>query len=246
MTTNGTTNAYRTTARIVGAMYLAGFVFGIGGNVLIQSILGAPDPLSAVSANSMLVAFGAVLWLMPAVWDAAHGVLMFPVLKPHHERIAVGYLGFRIIDATFIAVMVLFILLQIPLGSEYLKAGADAPYLQALSTVFMQAQLYAYDIGMLTLGIAGSMLCYTLYRAKLVPRLLAIWGLVGYAIIFFGMVSDVMGSGLGLVSSVPGGLWEVFIGGWLIVKGFNPPATVPEPPGTTDIAETDKMSLSRV
>src|SRR5215218_2368389 len=84
MTINGTTNTYRTTARIVGAMYLAGFVVGIGGSVLIESILGAPDPLSAVSANSMLMA---------VVWDAAHGVLMFPVLKPHSERIAVGYLG---------------------------------------------------------------------------------------------------------------------------------------------------------
>jgi hypothetical protein len=245
MTINGTTNTYRTTARIVGAMYLAGFVVGIGGSVLIESILGAPDPLSAVSANSMLVAFGAVLWLMAVVWDAAHGVLMFPVLKPRSERIAVGYLGFRVIDATFIAIMVLFVLVQIPLGSEYLKAGADAPYLQALSTVFMQAQRYAYDLGMITLGIAGSMLCYTLYRAKLLPKPLALWGLVGYAIIFCGMVSDVMGSGLGLVSSIPGGLWEIFTGGWLIVKGFNPPAIVPEL-DATDIDETDKMSLSRV
>jgi len=66
MSEEGKTNTYRTTARIVGAMYLAGFVVGIGGNVLVQSILGAPDPLSAVSANSMLVAFGAVLWLMAA------------------------------------------------------------------------------------------------------------------------------------------------------------------------------------
>jgi hypothetical protein len=221
-------NTYRTTARIVGAMYLAGFVVGIGGNILIQSVLGAPDPLSAVSASSMLLAFGAVLWLMAVVWDAAHGILMFPVLKPHNERIAVGYLGFRIMDATFIAVMVLFILVQIPLGSEYLKAGADASNLQALSTVFMQAQLYAYDLGMITLGIAGSLLCYILYKARLVPRPLAIWGLVGYAIIFCGMVSDVMGSGLGLVSSIPGGLWEIFIGVWLIVKGFNPSAFASE------------------
>ena len=74
--------------------------------------------------------------------------------------------------------MVLFILLQIPLGSEYLKAAApDASSLQALSTVFAQAQLYAYEIGMSTLGISGLMLCSTLYKAKLVPRWLAVWGL---------------------------------------------------------------------
>jgi hypothetical protein len=96
-----------------------------------------------------------------------------------------------------------------------------------MSTVFMQAQLYAYDIGMITLGIASLMLCYTLYRAQLVPKPLAIWGLVGYAIIICGMVSEVMGSGLGLVSSLPGGLWEVFIGVWLIAKGFSAPAIAP-------------------
>jgi hypothetical protein len=85
---------------------------------------------------------------------------------------------------------------------------------------------------MSTLGISGLMLCYTLYKARLVPRLLAIWGLLGYAIIFVGMISEIMGSGLGLASSLPGGLWEVFIGGWLIVKGFSAPASAAEPAPT--------------
>ncbi len=124
MTTNGRTSTYRNTARIVGAMYLGGMVVGVGGIILFQSVLSAPDPLSAISANSMLLAIGAVLWLMAVVGDAAHGVLMFPVLKQHNERIAVGYLGFRIMDALFIAIMVLFVLIQIPIGSEYLNAGA--------------------------------------------------------------------------------------------------------------------------
>ncbi len=222
MMTKEQMNTYRTTARVVGVVYLMGFVVGIAGIGLFQSILGAPNHLATLSANSTLLAFAAILWLMAVVGDAAHGILMFPVLKPHNERIAVGYLAFRIMDAVFITIMVLFVLLQIPLGSAYLNAGAsDASALHALSTVFAQAQLYAYEIAMITLGISGLMLCYTLYRARLVPRWLAVWGLVGYAIILCGMVSDIMGSGLGLVSSIPGGLWEVFIGVWLIAKGFS-------------------------
>lgn len=237
-------NTYRTTARVVGMVYLAGFVVGIAGIGLFQSILGAPDHLSTVSANSMLLAFGAILWLMAVVGDAAHGVLMFPVLKPHNERIAVGYLAFRIMDAVFIAVMVLFVLIQIPLGSEYVKAAApDAAYLQALSTVFAQAQLYAYEIAMITLGISGLMLGYTLYRATLVPRWLAVWGLLGYAIILVGMVSAVMGSGLGDISSYAGGLWEVFIGVWLIIKGFNAP---PVPSARTTSSTTPTMTSPKV
>jgi hypothetical protein len=216
-------NLYRTTARVVGVVYLAGFVVGLVGNGLIQSILDAPNHLSTVTANSTLLAIGAILWLAAVVGDTAHGVLMFPILKRHSERMALGYFGARIVDAVFIAVMVVFLLLQIPLGSEFLKAaGSDTSYLQALSTVTVQASQYAYQIGMSALGLAGLMLNYTLYRAKLVPRLLAVWGLIGYAIIFAGMLSDMLGSGLGLASSIPGGLWEVFIGVWLIAKGFTP------------------------
>src|SRR6185437_9834831 len=183
-----TVNTFRTTARVVGAVYLAGFVVGVVGDMLIQSILGGQNYLSTVSANSMPVALGAIFWLMAAAGDAAHGVLMFPVLKRHNERIAIGYLGLRIIDAAFIAVMVLFKLIQIPIGHEYLKAAApNAQVLQALSTISVHASQYAYDIGMCTLGLAGLMLCYTLYRARLIPRSLAVWGLVGYAIILCGM-----------------------------------------------------------
>jgi Domain of unknown function (DUF4386) len=228
-------NTYRTTARIVGLLFVAGMVIGIGGNVLILSILGVPDPLSNVSANSMLVAVAASIWLMTFVGDAAHGVLMFPILKRQSERIAIGYLAARIVDAVFIAVMVLFILGQIPLASEYLNAGpSDASYLQALSTMFVDVNLYAYHIAMFTLGIAGLLLCYTFYRAKLVPRLLAVWGLVGYAIILCGSLLEILGFNLLSIHAIPGGLWELFIGVWLIARGFNPSAFVPESAGPDD------------
>ncbi len=238
MTTKEEMNKYRTTARVVGIVYLAGFVVGIVGNIMIKSVLDAPNHLATISASAMTVAFGAILWLLAVVGDAGHGVLMFPVLKQHSERMAIGYLAFRIVDAIFIAVMVLFMLIQIPLGSEYLKAAAsNASFLQALSAVSAQASQYAYQIGMSALGVSGLMLCYTLYRAKLVPAWLAIWGLVGYAIILVGMVSAVMGSGLGDLSSIPGGLWEVFMGVWLIAKGFSSSAFVPQATRISNLAE---------
>ena len=159
-------NSYRKTAITVGVIYLAGMVVGIGGNVLIQSILGAPDPLATLSANSMLVAAGAMLWLLAVAGDAAHGILMFPIL----------------------------ILLQIPLGTEYVKAGApDTSYLRQMSAVLTQAQLYAYHFGMITVGFAGLMLNYVLYRAQLLPRVLGLWGLGGYAVILCGSVLEALG-----------------------------------------------------
>ena len=219
------TKTYRTTAKVVGAVYLGGFVVGLVGSGLFQSILGptgASANLPAVAASSVLLAFGAILWLMAVAGDAAHGVLMFPILRRYDERIAFGYLASRIADAVFIAVMALFVLLQIPLASAFVKAAVtDASFLQAVSGLFAQGQVYAYDVGMIALGVSGLVLCYTLYRAKLLPRLVAGWGLIGYAILFVGMLSEVMGSGLGLASSIPGGLWEAFVGVWLIAKGFS-------------------------
>ena len=243
MSTKVTTNQYRMTAIVVGVVYLVGFVVGIGGEILFNSVLGAPNYLATLSANSLTVAIGAVLWLMAVIGDAAHGVLMFPVLKPHGERLAVGYLAARIMDALFIAIMVIFILLQIPLGHEYLNATApDMAYLQTLGRLFTQGQLYAYQIGMSTLGVSGLLLCSTLYKAKLLPRWLAVWGLIGYAVIFCGMLSEIMGSGLGLASSLPGGLWEIFVGLGLVVKGFKAPASVTDDAKTAVNAE--KVSLS--
>ena len=222
---------FRTTARIVGVLYLAGMVVGIGGNVLIQSILGGPDHLSTIAANSMLLALGAVLWLSTVAGDAAHGILMFPVLKPHSERAAVGYLGARIIDATFIALMALLILVQIPIGIEYLNAGSsDTSYIQALSAVLTKANLYAYEFAMITGGVAGLILCSMFYRTQLVPRLLAVWGLIGYAILLLGSVLQVLGFNLNSIQAIPGGLWELFIGVWLIAKGFSTSSQLPSEP----------------
>ena len=237
-------NNYRTTARIVGVLYLAGMVVGIGGNLFIQSILGTPDNLSAVAANTTLLAMGAVLWLSTVAGDAAHGILMFPVLRPHSERVAVGYLGARIIDATFIAVMALLILIQIPVGIEYLNAGSsDTSYLQALSTVLTEANLYAYEFAMITVGVAGLILCSMFYRAQLVPRPLAVWGLIGYAILLLGSVLQVLGLNLNSIHAIPGGLWELFIGVWLIAKGFSTSSQLPSEPtiSTTTSAATPPL-----
>jgi hypothetical protein len=147
-------------------------------------------------------------------------------------------------DAAFVAVMALFILFQIPLGSEYLKAGAsDTSYLQGLSTVFMQAQLYAYHFGMITVGLGGLMLCYLFYKVQLVPRILGAWGLVGYATILCGSVLEVIGLNLGLIHTIPGGLWELFIGVWLVAKGFS---SSPVPSERTTSSTTRIMTSPKV
>jgi Domain of unknown function (DUF4386) len=73
---------------------------------------------------------------------------------------------------------------------------------------------------MIFVGLAGLILCYSFYRSKLVPRFVAVWGLVGYATILCGSVWEVLGFDLHLLHTIPGGLWELFVGVWLITRGF--------------------------
>lgn len=189
MTTKEKVNTYRTTARVVGALYIAGFVAGIAG-----SVLSTPGQLDTVSAKSMMIAIGALLWVIAAAGDAAHGVMMFPILKQNNERIALGYFSARLVEAAIIAVSALFILLQIPLGGEFLKASAsEIPYLQSLSALLIQSQAYAYQIGMVALGMAGLTLCYGFYRAKLVPHFFVIWGFIGYVSFLIGICAGSLG-----------------------------------------------------
>lgn len=217
-------NTYRTTAKVVGALYILGFVVGIAG-----SMLSTPGQLDTVSAKSMMIAIGALLWVLAAAGDAAHGVMMFPILKQNNERIALGYFGVRIVEAAVIAVSALFILLQIPLGGEFLKASAsEIPYLQSLSVLLIQSQAYTYQIGMVVLGMAGLTLCYGFYRAKLVLQFFVIWGFIGYASFLLGSMLEILGFNLHLLHTLPGGLWEMSIGVWLIVKGFNSTVIVSE------------------
>jgi hypothetical protein len=236
--------AFRTTARVVGVIYLLGMAIGIPANLLILSILSGPDQLATIAASSMLLATCVVFWLLTVVGDAAHGVLMFPVLKQHSERSAVGYLAARIMDATFIAVMALLILVQIPIANEYLNAGAaDTSYFQALSAVFNHAYLYAYEFGMITVGVAGLILCQAFYRSQLIPRPLAVWGLIGYAFLLSGSVLQVLGFNLNSIQAIPGGLWEVFIGVWLIVKGFSTSSQLPSQPTTSSTTPVEAPPL---
>lgn len=185
-------NTYRTTAKVVGALYILGFIVGIAG-----SMLGAPGQLDTVSARSMMIAIGALLWVFAAAGDAVHGVVMFPILKQNNECIALGYFAARTVEAAIIAISALFILLQIPLGVEFLKVGAsETSYLQFLSVLFTQSQAYTYQIGMVALGIAGLTLCCGFYRAKLVPQLFVIWGFIGYVSFLGGSMLEVLGSNL--------------------------------------------------
>ena len=81
-------------------------------------------------------------------------------------------------------------------------------------------------------GVGGIILTYLLFVSRLVPRPIALLGLVGYVLLTVGVPLDLLGlldmsQGAGLLLVVPGGLFElVFLPIWLITKGFSAPRLV--------------------
>jgi len=211
----------------VGILFLAAFLAYGGGTAVLSSVLDAPGYLSNLASNATQLRIGAILMLVNSLVVAAIGVLMLRVARPHGEAIAFGYLGARIVEAVLLAVGVVFLLLQLPLGRDAVDAGAaGAASLQILSNLSIEGNDFAYQIAMIGLGLGSVPFWYLFYRSGLVPRVLAAWGIAGYATFASGAVLEILGFEVGLILSVPAGLFEMALGIWLIGRGFSSPVAV--------------------
>jgi hypothetical protein len=231
MATKEKMNSTNRTARIVGALFLTAMVTSLLGAALIESILNAPDYLMNVSAKETQVVIGVLLELIDGTAVVGIAVMMFPIFKKDNEALALGYVAFRIIEAVIIITGVISPLILIALSQEYLTAGAPvASYFQTLGASFLTAR--AYLVGRM-LGIffsLGALLFYyLLYRSKLVPRFISIWGFIAVALVLAWNLLEIFGIrvSVGIILGLPIILNEIFLGIWLIAKGFNSSAIVP-------------------
>ena len=193
----------RRTARIVGAFFLAGFLtYGVG-NLIATGIVDSDDR----SDSTTLFVTGIVLMLLNSAFVIGIGLLMLPILRAHNKAIAASYLGTRIFEGVVLAIGVV---------SLIVLNRSDA----------INANAASYSVAEAGLGIGSLFFCALLFRTGLVPRFLAVWGFIGYACFAAGNLLELFGvSGAGLVGAIPGGLFELTFGIWLIARGFA--STVP-------------------
>src|SRR6186997_1042058 len=85
----------RKTAIIVGVLYIIGTVAGVLSLVFAGPILNGPDYLIKISANENQIIMGALFVITMGLALAMIPAVMFPILKKHHEGLAVGYVVFR-------------------------------------------------------------------------------------------------------------------------------------------------------
>ena len=201
----------RRTARIVGVLFLAGYLaYGVG-SVIAQGIVDSGDR----SDSTALFVTGTAMMLLNSAFVIGIGVLMFPILRPHNKAIAAGYLGTRIFEGVVLAIGVV---------SLIVLTGSDA----------IDANAVFYSVGEAALGIGSLFFCALLFRTGLVPRWLAVWGFIGYACFAGGNLLELFGvAGAGVVGAIPGGLFELTFAIWLIARGFATTATAVRSPAST-------------
>jgi hypothetical protein len=153
---------------------------------------------------------GVVLMTCSGLAVVGIGLLMYQVLKGVNQRLAFWYPVLRIIECGVSVACGVYLLTQLQVVPNHL--------------------LWVY----IPTGIGGLILNYLLYVSRLVPRPIAVLGLVGYALFSFGVPLTLLGvldmnEGLGMVVLAPGFLFEfVVLPIWLIVKGFSTPSRARE------------------
>ncbi len=198
-------SSVRRTARIVGVLFLSGYLaYGVG-SLIAQGVVDADDR----SGSTALFVTGIALMLLNSAFVIGIGVLMFPILQAHNKAIAASYLGTRVFEGVVLAIGVVSLI--VVTGSS---SAIDA------NTAF-------YSVAEAGLGIGSLFFCTLLFRTGLVPCFLAVWGFIGYACFAGGNLLELVGvADAGIVGAIPGGLFEVTFAIWLIARGFASTANI--------------------
>ena len=214
-------------SRIIGGLFLLGFLTYGPGSMLTTSVTGGEAFLPGVPTHQTVLVLGALLMLLVTAIDIGKAILFFPVVDRYGRRTALAYLATMIFEVAMMAVGILALLLLVPLADQASSGALNANDAQSLGSLAVDANELAYQIAQMSLGFGAMFMCALLLQSGLIPRALAILGLGGYALHMLGAVSELFGLHISLFMLIPGGIFEIAVAIWLIVKGFKPAAYAP-------------------
>jgi hypothetical protein len=220
------TDAQQRIALIVGVLFLITFVASIAAVILYAPVLHPAKYIVGAGADTR-VRLGAVCELILIIANVGTAVVLFPILKRQNEGLALGWVGERLVECTFIAVGIVSLLAVVTLRHK--AAVADAGSLVTVGKALVAVRNWTFVLGpgfMDGVG-TGLILGYLMYRSGLVPRGMAMLGLVGGPLVFVSGIAVVFavigrGSAAQAIATIPEFLWELLLGIYLIVKGFRP------------------------
>jgi hypothetical protein len=219
-------------ARVTGVLFVITYITSIPPVLFLYGpLLDDPRYIVGGGAADNGASFGALLELLLIIANIGTAVVLYPVVKRVSEILALGFVAARVVESAFIAVGLLSVLTLVTLRQEAAAVGADAGSLVAVGASLVAIHDWTFLLGPgFVVGVGnGLILGYLMYKSALVPRGMAILGLIAGPVLlarFVGILFGVFepGSVLGGLMVVPEFLWELSLGIWLIVKGFNPSA----------------------
>ncbi|GGJ39762.1 DUF4386 domain-containing protein [Deinococcus roseus] len=219
-------------ARLVGFLFLFAAVTSIIGLVLYAPILGHKDYVISGVPQEAQIATAVFMEILLCLSMIGISILMFPVVRRYSETLAIGYVCFRLLESTIVIVGIIGMLSALTLGLEFPVSGVqDSQSLLAVSRMLVAVHDWTFLLGPNTsLGVSTLMLGWIWYRSGLVPRPIAVLGLLGGPLIFVSSVLVIYGfygqtSLPGAIAALPVFLYEMSLAVWLMVRGFNPTVT---------------------
>jgi len=205
---------YKSTARIVGILYIIGTLTGIL-SVSFLKVRNEPDYLAKIAENPNSLVMGAILTLVMGFALAMIPAFMFPILRKYSEAAGVGYVIFRggLETCGYIISVVCYLALSSLNATE---ASASA----ALNAI-ADSSVNVFVFGM------GALIFYTaLYKYRLIPRWISGFGIIAILLhiasgilVLFGLQENFdTGS---LIMNLPIAVQEMIMAVWLIIKGFS-------------------------
>lgn len=212
---------------ITGVFFIAATTTAIAGAILYQPVLKYTDFLNAVDGASTRVSLGALFELLLAFANIGTGIILYAQLKRYSESWGLGYALFRLLEVLFILIGVISMLTIVKLSHQARTlSGTELSSVQNAANVLKTIYNRAFILGPhFMLGINTFIYSSIFYRTGLLPRKLALLGMLGAVLVFCASILDLMelvpqsSPGL-IVLAIPVAVYEMVLAGRLILKGF--------------------------
>ncbi len=167
--------------------------------------------------------------ILLAIANIATAVVFFPVLKRVNEAAALGYVALRTIESALILTGVVSLLSVLTLRHDLSGTGTDPASLVLSGQTLVAVHDWTFLLGpQFCAGFGnGLLLGYLMYRSELVPRRMALLGLIGGPLAFVGGVFVLFGaiedpSGALFAFTAIEIVWEASLALYLTIKGYRP------------------------
>jgi Domain of unknown function (DUF4386) len=214
-------------ARIAGLFFIGTFVFSIPAALLYSPALKHHHDFVLGSGFDKRIATGALLEVLLAICNIATAVVIYPIVKRVNNAVALGYVASRTVESTIIIVGLISLMSVVTLRHDLAGTAVDPGSLKLVGRSLVAVHEWTFLLGpQFCAGFGnGLLLGYLMYKSQLVPPRMALVGMIGGPLAFFGGVLalfDVFGdpsTGLSLLT-IPEIVWEAFIALYWTFVGF--------------------------